>query len=131
MADSGSSIRLLADLARVAALASAVNGTSPISRSATITGDTRIPGHHVLTAGYPAASTPTTPLDTNSIRIVLTGLRSSVSVGFSYPVVFAFERPANYPWNCPSGIPPVRDRPPRQSPLEWVDDADRSHVRRD
>lgn len=33
-----------------------VRVTSPIARSATITGDTRIPGHQVLTAGYQTPS---------------------------------------------------------------------------
>ncbi|MDQ3761256.1 MAG: hypothetical protein M3460_06010 [Actinomycetota bacterium] len=64
-----------------------VRVSSPIARSATITGDTRIPGHQVLAAGYPG---PTAP-DTNAVRIVLAGLSVPIRAGFDYPVVFVFE----------------------------------------
>ena len=66
--------------------------TSPIAASATITGDASIPGHQVLTAGYqaPLPSTTLPPID--AAQIVLTGLRSPVSPGFTYPVVFTFEQ---------------------------------------
>lgn len=78
-----------------------VRVTSPIAGSATITGDARIPGHQVLTAGYQNAPASTAlPADANGVRIVLIGLRSPVRAGLSYPVVLAFERPANCTWNC-------------------------------
>lgn len=66
--------------------------TSLIALSGTITGDPGIPGHQVLTAGYqaPLASTTLPPID--ALQVVLTGLRSPVSTGFTYPVVFAFEQ---------------------------------------
>ncbi len=66
-----------------------VRVTSPIASSVTITGDTWIPGHQVLSVGYP---TPPAPRGTDAVQIVLTGLNSPVSAGFSYPVVLAFEQ---------------------------------------
>ncbi|MGH3693159.1 MAG: hypothetical protein ACRDRX_04030 [Pseudonocardiaceae bacterium] len=62
------------------------------SRSVTITGEARIPGHQVLTAGYPAPSASTTPRGTDAVQIVLTGLRGPVSAGLRHPAVFTFEQ---------------------------------------
>lgn len=89
-----------------------VRVTSPIARSATITGDTRIPGHQVLTAGYqaPLASS------TDAVRIVLIGLRSPVRTGFSYPVVFAFERAGELRLELPVGNPTTPRSPAHQPP---------------
>ncbi len=83
--------------------------TSPISRSVTITGDTRIPGHQVLTAGYPPPPASTTPPGTDTVRVVLTGLLSPVSAGFSYPVVFTFEQAGELRLELPVGNPASTD----------------------
>lgn len=92
-----------------------VEVTSPIARSATITGDTRIPGHQVLTAGYQAPLASTTLPDTDAVRIVLIGLRAPVSAGFSYPVVFAFERAGELRMELPV-VNPTTPRSPAQQP---------------
>jgi len=66
--------------------------TSPIARSGTITGDATIPGHQVLTAGYPAPVASATPPGTDAVQIVLTELSEPIRAGFGYPVVFVFEQ---------------------------------------
>lgn len=66
--------------------------SSPIARVGTITGDARIAGHQTLTAGYQAPLASATLPGTGAVRIVLVGLRSPVSAGLRYPVVFDFER---------------------------------------
>lgn len=68
-----------------------VRVSSPIAGSATITGNTRIPGHQTLTAGYPAPVASATSPGTDTARIVLARLRVPIRVGSSYPVVFTFE----------------------------------------
>lgn len=65
--------------------------TSPIARSATITGDATIPGHQVFTAGYQAPIASTALPGTHEVRIILIGLRVPIRAGLTYPVVFAFE----------------------------------------
>ncbi len=66
--------------------------TSPIARSATITGDATIPGHQVLTSGYQGPIASTTPPGTHAVRIMITGLRVPIRAGLTYPVAFAFEQ---------------------------------------
>ena len=89
-----------------------VRVTSPVARSATITGDTGIAGHQVLTAGYePLASTTTLP-GADAVRIVLIELLSPVRAGFSYAVVFTFERAGELRLELPVESPPVENQPP-------------------
>ncbi len=93
-----------------------VRVTSPIARSATITGEARIPGHQILTAGYQAPLASTTPPGTDAVRIVLIGLRSPVSAGFSYPVVFAFEQAGELHLELPVDNPNTPRSPADQPP---------------
>ncbi|MGH3999428.1 MAG: copper chaperone PCu(A)C [Pseudonocardiaceae bacterium] len=81
--------------------------TSPVAQSATITGNARIPGHQTLTAGYQAPLASTTPPGTDTVRIVLTDLLVPVRVGFSYPVVLAFEQAGELRLELPVGNPPL------------------------
>jgi periplasmic copper chaperone A len=69
-----------------------VRVTSPIARSATITGDATIPGHQVLTAGYQGPIASTALPGTHTVRIMLTGLRVPIRAGLTYPVAFTFEQ---------------------------------------
>lgn len=84
--------------------------TSPIATYGVIIGDTRIPGHQTLTAGYQRPLASATLPGTDAIRIVHTGLRVPLRAGFSYPVVFNFERAGELrlelPVENPIGPPP-------------------------
>ncbi|MGQ0717839.1 MAG: copper chaperone PCu(A)C [Pseudonocardiales bacterium] len=93
-----------------------VRVTSPIARSATITGDARIAGHQVLTAGYQEPLASTTLPGADAVRIVLIGLRSPVRAGFSYPVVFAFERAGELRLELPVVNPGTSRSPADQPP---------------
>lgn len=88
-----------------------IHVTSPIADAATINGDARIPGHQVRTAGYQAPIASLTPPGSDSVRIVLTGLRVPVRVGFSYPVVFAFEQAGELRLELPVENPTTSVRP--------------------
>ena len=90
--------------------------TSPISRSVTVTGDARIPGHHVFTVGYQVAPASTELAGTDTVRIVLTGLTSPVRVGFSYPVVFVFEQAGDLHLKLPVENPNTPRSPALQLP---------------
>jgi periplasmic copper chaperone A len=93
-----------------------VRVTSPIARLGVIIGDARMAGHQALTAGYQAPLASATLPGTNAVRIVLVGLRSPVSAGLRYPVVFDFERAGelrlDLPVENPRTLPSLPDQPP-------------------
>ena len=85
-----------------------VRVSSPIARSASITGDATIPGHGVLTVGYQGLLASTTPSGSHAVRIVLTDLRVPVRAGFTYPVVFSFEQAGELRLELPVENPNIR-----------------------
>lgn len=93
-----------------------VGVTSPIARSATITGDARIARHQVLTAGYQEPLASTTLPGADVVQIMLIGLRSPVRAGFSYPVVFAFEQAGELHLELPVENPGTSRSPAHQPP---------------
>ncbi|MEN3264355.1 MAG: hypothetical protein V7646_1249 [Pseudonocardia sp.] len=119
-----------------------VSATSPVATSAQISGKVEIPAGQALLvqgaptagaapgAGAPAAPGPTTapaqptsPAATPSpaaepgageASIVLTGLRTEIQAGLTYPVVLTFERAGQVSFNVPVSNPAG----PRSAPTE-------------
>ncbi|WP_158546658.1 copper chaperone PCu(A)C [Halopolyspora algeriensis] len=67
-----------------------VSVSSPIAGEGLVLGESTLPGHHTLTAGYvePVASIELP--ETTSIELRLTGLTTTIRAGRTYPVVFTF-----------------------------------------
>jgi hypothetical protein len=69
-----------------------VSVSSPIAGGGVVLGSGMITGRHTLTAGYTNPIVATTLPDTTSIDLRLTGLKSTIRAGLTYPVVFTFAR---------------------------------------
>ncbi len=81
-----------------------VSVSSPVAAGATITGDTTLPGGHVLAVGaQPGANRLP---DTTSVQATLTSLRQDLRHGMTYPVVFTFARAGAVNLQLPIGLPP-------------------------
>ncbi len=93
-----------------------VRVSSPIARLGVIIGDARMAGHQVLTAGYQGPLASATLPGTDAVRIVLVGLRSPVSAGLRYPVVFDFERAGELRLDLPVENPRTLRSPADQPP---------------
>jgi copper(I)-binding protein len=85
--------------------------SSPVAAAAQITGETTMPGGHVLTAGYTDPLAAVTLPKATSIGITLGGLTSPLRAGLTYPVTFAFERGGTVTLELPLGYPEAL--PPR------------------
>ena len=80
-----------------------VSVSSPVADGARITGDTTLPGGHVLAVGsQPGARTQP---DTTSVQVTLTGLRQDLRHGMTYPVVFTFAKAGALRLQLPVAVP--------------------------
>lgn len=92
--------------------------SSPVASAVQLTGDTRMPGGHALTAGYDDPLAAVTLPKTTAIDITLAGLTTPLRAGLTYPVTFRFERageltlelPIEYPDDVPA--PRAGEEPP-------------------
>lgn len=69
-----------------------VSVNSPNASNNIILGTATIPGGHTLTAGYTKPGASVTMPDTTPIELRLSGLKTSIRAGLTYPVVFTFAR---------------------------------------
>lgn len=95
-----------------------VGVASPVATTVAISGDTRVPGGQVLTAGYADFPASVAMPDATEIEVVLQGLTAPLRAGLTYPVTFSFDRAGELRLDVPLGYPDNLPLPPRAEPDE-------------
>ncbi|WP_214367748.1 copper chaperone PCu(A)C [Pseudonocardia sp. H11422] len=78
-----------------------VRATSRVAGSVQLSGDTSLPGNHLLVSGTEVRALP----NSNEVQITLAGLTDEIRPGLSYPVLLTFERAGDVVVDLPVGNP--------------------------